>query len=83
MRSANAATGVLPPLLILRAVTVRLPEYIVLALETIASEDGTTVDAALGFRTDRICWIAPDAAATHHPWLPAGVPVPCPLQTPQ
>src|SRR6266852_5060864 len=34
------AAVVLPPLLALRAVTVRLPEYIVRALETIAAEDG-------------------------------------------
>jgi hypothetical protein len=42
------AASVLPPLLTLRAVTVRLPEYIVRALETIAANGGTTVDAALG-----------------------------------
>jgi len=40
---------VLPPLLALRNVTVRLPEYIVRALEVIAAEDRTTLDAALGF----------------------------------
>jgi len=45
----DAATGVLPPLLALREVTVRLPEYIIRAFEVIAAEDGTTVDAALGF----------------------------------
>lgn len=43
------AAAVLPPLLALRAVTVRLPEYIVRAFEVIAAEDGTTVDAALSF----------------------------------
>src|ERR1700682_4015045 len=43
------ATAVLPPLLALRAVTVQLPEYIVRAFEVIATEGGTTVDAALGF----------------------------------
>jgi hypothetical protein len=43
------AARVLPPLLALRTVTVRLPEYIVRALEAIATEDGKTVDAALGF----------------------------------
>jgi hypothetical protein len=43
------AADVLPPLLALRAVTVRLPEYIVRAFEVIAAEGGTTVDAALGF----------------------------------
>jgi hypothetical protein len=41
------AARVLPPLLSLRAVTVRLPEFIVRALETIASEERTTLDAAL------------------------------------
>jgi hypothetical protein len=43
------AAAVLPPLLTLRTVTVRLPEYIVRALEVIAAEDQTTVDAALGY----------------------------------
>jgi hypothetical protein len=43
------AARVLPPLLALRAVTVRLPEYIIRALEAVAAEDRTTVDAALGF----------------------------------
>jgi hypothetical protein len=33
--------------LILRAVTVQLPEFVVRALETIASEERTTLDAAL------------------------------------
>jgi len=41
------AVAVLPPLLALRAVTVRLPEFIVRALETVAAENGTTLDAAL------------------------------------
>ena len=45
----GAAVGVLPPMLALRAVTVRLPEYIVRAFEVIAAEDRTTFDAALGF----------------------------------
>ncbi|HSY48113.1 MAG TPA: hypothetical protein VLC46_04820 [Thermoanaerobaculia bacterium] len=45
----DAAAGVLPPLLALRAVTVRLPEYIIMALEAVAAEDGRTLDAALGF----------------------------------
>jgi hypothetical protein len=40
---ADAAT-VLPPLLALRTLTVRLPEYLVQALETMAAEDATTVD---------------------------------------
>ncbi|MEA2417509.1 MAG: hypothetical protein QOI58_4166 [Thermoanaerobaculia bacterium] len=42
------AARVLPPLLALRAVTVRLPEYIIRAFEVIAADGGTTVDAALG-----------------------------------
>ncbi len=43
---ADAATA-LPPLLSLRSVTIRLPEYIVRALETVAAEDRTTIDAYL------------------------------------
>jgi len=43
---AEAAT-VLPSLLSLRTLTVRLPEYLVLALETMAAEDDTTVDSWL------------------------------------
>ena len=42
------AANVLPPLLALRAVTVRLPEHIIRAFEVIAADAGTTVDAALG-----------------------------------
>jgi hypothetical protein len=42
------AARVLPPLLALRAVTVRLPEYIIRAFEVIAAGNGTTVDAAIG-----------------------------------
>jgi hypothetical protein len=45
----DAAAGVLPPLLALREVTLRLPEYIIRAFEAVAAEEGTTVDAALGF----------------------------------
>lgn len=41
------AEAVLPPLLTLRVVTVRLPEFIVRALESIASENRTTIDAFL------------------------------------
>ena len=44
---SNAA-NVLPPLLAMRAVTIRLPEYIVRALEAVAAQDGMTVDAVLG-----------------------------------
>jgi len=43
---ADAATA-LPPLLSLRSVTLRLPEYIVRGLETVASEERTTMDAYL------------------------------------
>ena len=42
----DAAT-VLPPLLALRSVTVRLPEYVVRALELIASDHGQTLDDCL------------------------------------
>lgn len=42
----DAAT-VLPPLLALRAVTVRLPEYVLRALETVAEQDGVTMDHTL------------------------------------
>lgn len=41
------AARALPPLLALRTVTVRLPEYIVRALELVATTDGTTLDHAL------------------------------------
>lgn len=41
------AARVLPPLLRLRAVTFRLPEFIIRALETIAGEEQMTLDAAL------------------------------------
>src|SRR5438067_13784996 len=43
------AAKVLPPLLTLRAVSVRLPEFIVRALETVAADDGTTLDRFLYF----------------------------------
>ncbi len=43
------AANVLPPLLALRTVTVRLPEYIVRAFEAVAAEDGRTLEAALGY----------------------------------
>jgi len=38
------AARVLPPLLALRPVTVRLPEYVLRALETCAADRGTTLD---------------------------------------
>jgi hypothetical protein len=41
------AAKVLPPLLSLRAVTIRLPEYIVRALEVVAVENETTLDDAV------------------------------------
>jgi hypothetical protein len=41
------ARAVLPPLLALRSVTVRLPEFILRALERIAAESNTTLDHAL------------------------------------
>ena len=41
------ATAVLPPLLAPRAVTVRLPEYMVRALEKVAEENQTTLEGAL------------------------------------
>jgi hypothetical protein len=41
------AADALPPLLTLRAVTVQLPEYVLRALETIATDDGATLDDSL------------------------------------
>lgn len=41
------AAAVLPPLLALRSVTVRLPEFVIRALETVAAESNTTLDNAL------------------------------------
>jgi hypothetical protein len=38
------AQRVLPPLLALRRITVRLPDYVVRALETLATARGTTID---------------------------------------
>lgn len=63
----DAAAGVLPPLLSLRAVTVRLPEYILLALESVAAKDGTTIDAALGYELI-------DFAGTHLTQLETTIP---------
>jgi hypothetical protein len=67
------AARVLPPLLSLRAVTVQLPEFIVRALETIASEERTTLDAALhgelidlaGTMADRMEAVAPGYRAAY------------------
>jgi hypothetical protein len=61
------ATAVLPPLLALRTVTVRLPEYIVRALETAAAEDRTTLDAFL-------CGELIDFAGTHTDQMEARIP---------
>jgi AraC-like DNA-binding protein len=63
----DAAAGVLPPLLALRTVTVRLPEYIVRALESVAAEDRTTLDAALHFELI-------DFAGTHLTRLEGSIP---------
>jgi hypothetical protein len=41
------AATVLPPLLTLRPITVRLPEYLLRAVETVAAEEGVTVDGWL------------------------------------
>lgn len=43
----SEAANVLPPLLALRAVTVRLPEYIIRTLEAVATDQRTTLDAVL------------------------------------
>jgi hypothetical protein len=61
------AARVLPPLLSLRAVTVRLPEYVIRALEAVAAQDRITIDAALyGELTD--------FAGTHLTHLQATIP---------
>lgn len=41
------AASVLPPLLALRAITVRLPEYMLRALETVAADNGISLDEYL------------------------------------
>jgi hypothetical protein len=74
------AAAVLPPLLALRSVTLRLPEYILRALETVAAEDRTTVDAILhgelldfaGTVADRMEAKVPGLRAAYH------FPTPCP-----
>jgi hypothetical protein len=74
------AAAVLPPLLALRSVTLRLPEYILRALETIAAEGGTTVDAILhgelldfaGTVADRMESKVPGLRSAYH------FPTPCP-----
>ena len=61
------ARAVLPPLLALRTVTVRLPEYILLAFEAVAAEGGTTLEAALGYELVEF-------AGTHLTWLEGSIP---------
>jgi hypothetical protein len=61
------AEAILPPLLMLRAVTVRLPEYIIRALEITAAENGTTLDAALQ-------WELIDFAGAHSEGMEAAIP---------
>jgi hypothetical protein len=41
------AASVLPPLLSMRSVTIRLPEYLLRSMETAAAETGTTLDGWL------------------------------------
>jgi len=61
------AMTVLPPLLALRTVTVRLPEYIIRAFEAVAAEGGTTLEAALGYELVEF-------AGTHLTWLEGSIP---------
>jgi hypothetical protein len=61
------ARAVLPPLLALRTVTVRLPEYIVRAFEAVAADEGTTLEAALGYELVEF-------AGTHLTWLEGSIP---------
>jgi hypothetical protein len=56
----SEAANVLPPLLSMRTVTVRLPEYLLRAVETVAAKEGATVDAWLhGELTDFAATVAP------------------------
>jgi hypothetical protein len=61
------AARVLPPLLALRAVTVRLPEYIIRTLEAVATDQRTTLDAALHGELIEL-------AGTHLTRLEGGIP---------
>jgi hypothetical protein len=62
---ADAATA-LPPLLALRTVTLRLPAFIVCTLETIASGNGTTLDACLHQELMELAGVwAEEMEATH------------------
>jgi len=63
---SDAATA-LPPLLSLRSVTLRLPEYIVLALETVAAEDRTTIDAYLSDELLEFAGTVADRMEAVHP----------------
>jgi hypothetical protein len=61
------AAAVLPPLLALRTVTLRLPEYIVRALETTAAEDGTTADDCLRCELQDFAGTVADRMEAIHP----------------
>lgn len=61
------AEAVLPPLLTLRTVTLRLPAFIVCALETIASRNGTTVDACLHQELMDFAGVWAEKMETTHP----------------
>jgi hypothetical protein len=63
---SDAATA-LPPLLTLRTVTLRLPEYIVRGLETAASEERTTIDAYLSGELLEFAGTVVDQMETVHP----------------
>jgi hypothetical protein len=76
------ARAVLPPLLALRTVTVRLPEYIVRAFEAVAAEDGTTLEAALGYELVEfagtcLTWLGPTIPGYREAYL---FPTPDPLR---
>jgi hypothetical protein len=71
------AAAVLPPLLALRSVTIRLPEYIVLALEAVAAEHNTTLDGALheeltDFAGSIAGWMEPRAAGYRRAYMYPG-----------
>lgn len=67
------AVTALPPLLTLRTVTVRLPEFMVLALEAVAKEERKTIDAAMwrelfdfaGVMSERMEEVAPGYRAAY------------------
>jgi len=61
------AGAVLPPLLALRTVTVRLPAFIVCTLETVASGNGTTVDACLHQELMELAGVWAEEMETTHP----------------